>query len=463
MRSFTRFGVAVSAVVAAMAWTAASSGIAGSFPDSTADVGEASASDLVAQAGPPPNPKKPPADAGKPELAPAAPQPPVSPPQAEKSPPSPPSESEAQPPASPSPDLLASLAGERLAAAPNMFGDSYFSHDAHLVFSESSTYTGHGTYVNAALPLVGADRSCKLAEDGNTLPQDRMYFLYNHFDHALDLCAQGVGSGGSQLQRGLDLDRYTLGFEKMLGERWSVEFRMPFFGTVDFQDPQLPVLAFQNQNVGNLAIIGKRLLYSSESSAISAGLGICTPTGGDFCASVLGGDLAVNNNAVHLLPFAAMLWTPTCRTFVQAFLQVDTPTNCDAASYVNSVTQIRGQGQYKEQSLLYADLECGYWLYCNCHARVLTGLASVIEFHYTAPLDGSNGVVLSSSSSANPGAPDIQLVNPADCAGVVNMTLGLHAELAGNTLLRAGGCFPLSSVDSRFFDAEVLVQLERRF
>jgi hypothetical protein len=444
-------GVAVLAVVAAMAWTAAPSGIAGSSLDLTADVGEASAGDLVAQAAPPPNPQKPAADAGKPEVAPAAPKPP----------PAPPSDAEGQPPASPSPDLLASLAGERLAVAPNMFGDSYFSHDAHLVFSESSTYTLHGTHIDVALPLAGADRSCKLAEDGNTLPQDRVYFLYNHFDHAVDLSAQGIGSGASQLQRGLDLDRYTLGFEKMLGDRWSVELRMPFFGTIDFQDPQLPQVAFQSQNTGNLAIIGKRLLYSSERSAISAGLGLCTPTGGNFDASVFGGGLAVDNNALHLLPFAAMCWTPTCRTFVQAFIQVDTPTNCDTVSYANSLTQTHGQGQYKEQSLLYLDLECGYWLYCNCQGKGLTGLASVLEFHYTAPLNESNGVVLNRGTLL--GSPDIQIVNPANTAGVVDMTVGLHAELAGNTLLRVAGCFPLSSVDTRFFDAEVLVQLERRF
>ena len=43
------------------------------------------------------------------------------------------------------------------------------------------------------------------------------------------------------------------------------------------------------------------------------------------------------------------------------------------------------------------------------------------------------------------------------------MTVGLHAELANNTLFRVRGVFPLSTGDNRAFDAEVLAQLERRF
>jgi hypothetical protein len=43
------------------------------------------------------------------------------------------------------------------------------------------------------------------------------------------------------------------------------------------------------------------------------------------------------------------------------------------------------------------------------------------------------------------------------------MTVGLHAEVACNTLVRVGGVFPLVSRDDRCFESEVQVQVERRF
>lgn len=85
-------------------------------------------------------------------------------------------------PPRPSPDLLASLAGDDLAEAPNMFGDSYFSQDARIVVDSLAS----AKVANAALPLASADRVAKIAENGNVMPHDRVYFLYNHFDNALD-------------------------------------------------------------------------------------------------------------------------------------------------------------------------------------------------------------------------------------------------------------------------------------
>ena len=160
------------------------------------------------------------------------------------------------------------------------------------------------------------------------------------------------------------------------------------------------------------------------------------------------------------MPYLALLGNPTDRAFFQAFLQVDVPANGDRVHDVDSLTQENGViGRYCEQTLLYADLETGYWLYRNPCAGWLTGLAAVLEFHYIGTLQNTHSLAVPTVSSLY----DIEILNPANSVNVVDMTVGLHGELARNTLVRVAGVFPLSSGDNRCFDGELQVQLERRF
>jgi hypothetical protein len=46
---------------------------------------------------------------------------------------------------------------------------------------------------------------------------------------------------------------------------------------------------------------------------------------------------------------------------------------------------------------------------------------------------------------------------------VVNFTTGLHLEMWNDTVLRTAGVFPFAGGDNRFFDAELIVQVTRRF
>jgi hypothetical protein len=45
----------------------------------------------------------------------------------------------------------------------------------------------------------------------------------------------------------------------------------------------------------------------------------------------------------------------------------------------------------------------------------------------------------------------------------LNLTVGLHTEILNRTICRVGGVLPLRTGDDRAFDAEVQIQLERRF
>jgi hypothetical protein len=160
------------------------------------------------------------------------------------------------------------------------------------------------------------------------------------------------------------------------------------------------------------------------------------------------------------LPFAGFVSAPSDRIFYQGFAQLDIGANGNRIDYQNRVDGSGQLGVLNEQNLLYLDLSGGYWLYRNPCARGLTGLASLLEIHYTTTLQDTDAV-----------ERDIYLYNPlrftfnnpANRVDVVDLTVGLHAEFANHTLCRVGGVIPLSSGDNRSFDSEVQVQVERRF
>jgi hypothetical protein len=414
----------------------------------------------VAQAGPstkapvvpPPtvNPKTP----SKPK--PPPPKPPVS--QPAEAPSRPP---EGQPPQT---NPVSSIFGgnappaEHLAGTPNMFGDFFNNMGGSVVA------LGPFSSAMADLPLAGASRRVKVAENDNALPQDRVFFLYNHFENALEM--HSLMDALNPIDRSFSVDRYTFGLEKTLLDRcWSVELRMPLAGETDFSTPQFGVSGW---STGNLAVIVKRSIYESNTAAVAIGLGIDTPTGSDVqgFASIVAPKFTfftMHNDAVHLLPFAGFVRAPNERFFYQGFAQADIAANGNRIDYQgfnsSSLIQSGPLGILNEQNLLYLDLSGGYWLYRNRCACGLTGLASVLEFHYTTTLQDTDRVF----QPVYP--PGLRLIfeNFSNRVDIVNLTVGLHAEFANHTLCRVGGVFPLSTGDNRSFNSEVQVQLERRF
>ena len=86
----------------------------------------------------------------------------------------------------------------------------------------------------------------------------------------------------------------------------------------------------------------------------------------------------------------------------------------------------------------------------------MTGLASILELHYTTALQDADVL------SATTGGTSFRFGNLRNRFDVVNLTVGLHAEMARRTTFRVAGVFPLNTVD-RPFDSEVQVSVNRRF
>jgi len=352
----------------------------------------------------------------------------------------------------------------RLASAPDMFGD-FFMSGGNLNFGRNNSGVPNGQNAGSfTVPGAGGSRRVKIAENNKAMPTDRLIFSYNHFENALQFTDTPLGNPGAAVRQTSPIDRCTIGIEKTFFDGlWSCEVRMPFVSEFDFQSP---AMIGDGGKVGNLAVIIKRLLVEDEDFAVVMGLGIDIPTGSDFTLDDLTAPpapsrLTFHNDSLHLLPYTGFLFAGDNRPyFINAFLQVDVATagNRIEAGPVNG-PPAQLLGRFNEQNLLFADLGTGYWLHrTDDPDATLTSLAALLEFHYTTSLQDTDVVV-----GDVQGRP-FNYRNNFNRFDITNVTTGVQARFWDNTSIRVAGVFPLGSRDDqRFFDSEVQVQINRQF
>ncbi|WP_254508390.1 hypothetical protein [Anatilimnocola floriformis] len=349
----------------------------------------------------------------------------------------------------------------RLASAPDMFGD-FFMSGGNLNFGRAQGVPGAETFGSFTVPSAGGSRRVKIAENNKAMPSDRLIFSYSHFENALQYTETPLANPAAGVTRSVPIDRYTIGIEKMfLDGLWSCEVRMPFQGQFDFQSA---AVVGDGGQVGNLAVILKRLLVEDEDFAVVVGMGIDVPTGSDFkfddrsTTPLNPTRFTFHNDSLHLLPYTGFLFAGDERPyFINAFAQVDVATNGNRveAGRVNGPSRILGT--YTEQNLMFLDLGSGWWLYRD-GGGTLTNLAALLEFHYTTSLQDTDAI------AATVGGRPIDYRNNFNRFDIVNLTTGVQARLWDNTSVRVAGVFPLGSRDDqRFFDSELQVQINRQF
>ena len=209
------------------------------------------------------------------------------------------------------------------------------------------------------LPTAGGTYRLNIADNNKALPEDRIYFVYNHYKNAFQV---DPGAASAQPPSQFSISRYTVGFEKVLFDDWfSLEVRAPFVGTYQYSSDEFGVVA---QNAGNLAAITKVLLTESDTTSTVVGLGINMPTGTDVNGNALKGlsivDYTVQNEAVHLLPYFGLLTLPTDQTFFHMFLQLDLAANGNPVWLRGDGSPARTDlGTFTQQNLLYVDVAGG--------------------------------------------------------------------------------------------------------
>ncbi len=336
----------------------------------------------------------------------------------------------------------------RLGRTPNMFGDTLPPMVTFGVEPRQGTINFPSEAYRAPL---GGGGSYNIAENNSAIPTDRVYFVYNAFYNAIST-SQGFGPAQS---RSIDLHRYVMGFEKtFLDGNISLDVRMPMLSGFELSNS---FLSSELGNVGNLTMFAKGLVYETEDIALATGLGIGLPTGSDLhtqtVSPFVSETLVVRNQAVRLMPFVAATMNLNDDWFLQSFGQVNF-----AASGNEVANQSGVVGVYNEQNLLQTDLGIGRWIWRDATRPVLTGLAGVLELHYTTTAQDTDRVQLSGGNLLNG-----SLSNSANRQDLLNLTSGLQAQLGSASSLRVGAVVPLRDQPDRVFDSEVQVSFNRRF
>jgi hypothetical protein len=331
--------------------------------------------------------------------------------------------------------------GAGYGAVPSMIGDFFGSGYNYSPTAFIGDQDPPQDAVGATPTPAGGDRILKRSENFNPFPQDRFFFNYHHFHNAL-------------IDTNLDsysLNRYTFGLEKtFLQERYSLELRVPFAGTIsatqNVLDPDTDATEF-----GNLQLAFKGLLYNTRQFAVAAGLGLVFPTGRDSkVVRDFNGQsqtLAEFANESYLIqPYLGLFYQPRSRWFNVFLLQ------CDFDATGSTVTRFSDSGKLQSQSLLFLDYSTGYWVYRNPCQGCLTGIAPMIELHYTTTMQDLD---LGPFGGRNLFVEDLR-------RDVLNLTGGLFFEF-GRSTLNLAAVVPLRDGTDKLFDTELGAQFVRRF
>jgi hypothetical protein len=288
--------------------------------------------------------------------------------------------------------------------------------------------------INVPSPSAGLGPTgrSKVADGNSPLPRDRVYFRY------------GLFNGVPIAPGGMDIDRFTPGFEKTLwGGTCSVEMRFPLAASLASNMIAGPSgFAGNDVEFGNIAIYLKTLLWATDYVALSGGLGLTIPTAEGIQVRLSDGTqlLRVGNQSVHLQPFIAGLYAPNDRLFAHGFLQLDIDPNGNDL-LVNTGNGLQSMGSLNDATFLFADVGIGYWLH-QSSTSLVTGIAPTVELHYNTSLQAADNV--------NVGA--MRIGNFGDNVESLNITAGGTITIGESTNVTAGYVAPIGGGSDQQLD-----------
>ncbi len=315
-------------------------------------------------------------------------------------------------------------------------------HTAHFRITTS-------TPVNPGFGNVGL---VKQAMGGSPLTRDKIFFHYDYFDNVA-------------LGPGVNVNRFTPGFEKLIfDDLTSFELRAPFATTLDSDVTINGSTNTSEVEFGNITLALKRVLAQGNDWVVSAGLQLSLPTASDLSYSITDGTrtaefLRIENESVHLMPFLGAAMTPTSRSFIQGFVQVDADSNGQPVlTAVNALNggSLQQAGTLEDATFIYVDLNAGYWLKQEPadSTDTITGIAPMFELHYNASISDSDQVTFSPLGSIGQRGRDIEFMNA---------TVGCVFELNHTANLTLGYSVPLAGGQDEEYDGHLRVMFAQRF
>ena len=350
---------------------------------------------------------------------------------------------------------------------PDMIGDSTFAGAGYgFGFSGgggSINIGGYSSSLSASQPPLPAFNLSRLniAENFNAEIQNRVFFDYRHFDNAGTFFDSAAGTTS------LDIERFTLGVERKLGNCSSLEFRLPV--TYGFGSEQ----HFNSGNVnfgedaefGNLSLVYKRIFLRKRCYTLMGGVGLNMPTAPDYDFTFIHvdntntsftGKVEIGNDVWRLIPYLGLQFRPNRCLFGHFVAQVDTPLS--QSKVMADYEGTRAYGEFYDQTLLRLNASLGRWLYKNERARFMNAIGGMVELHYTAALDSACNRYVRAGGGLN--SMDVYAGSLERHAQVLNMVGGVPIQLGKTTVLNAVSV-PLTN--QQYFDWEYTFSISRRF
>jgi hypothetical protein len=330
----------------------------------------------------------------------------------------------------------AAFAAAGQSAAPNMIGDTIgFGGSGILAITDGIVY-------DAISVSPGAGRRYKAATNNSPLPQTRIIYNFHYFDNALTAVTEAS-------MWSIDVKRQDFGFEYAF---WpsvaSLQVMVPVNWTIDstLEQPVGVIPTPHDVELGNVSLALKSVLYQNCYATLSLGAGFDLPTADDIIVDTGLQRFELTNETVTASPFAGLLVTPTCNTFVQSFVQYSIPLNDNGIEIGDTFTE-----EASELKMVYVDLSVGAWL---CQDACGNGIAALGEIHYSTTV-GDEALVAFSDA----GVDTTFLV---DNWKTLNATAGV-AVVWNCWSVTPAIVLPLLEDPDRFFDWEATLQVNRRF
>lgn len=393
----------------------------------------------------------------------------------------------------------------RLSSIPYMVGDTSAGGCGVLRIG------GGVPAANIAHPTFACSR-LNIAENNSPLVRDRVTASYRHFHNASAIDIFGDFPLGGRNE--LPIDRWTFGLERRCTENCSLEFRIPvntelssnlfFSQTSQGGGPvsvSLPINDVRTE-LGNLAVLLKRSLYTGDELLVSGGLALNMPTAPDVKLTgrindqnfairdpqnpgnvllqtpvIYNLDAVVRNETFNLSPFLGTMYAPTNHWFAQGFVQWDIPLNTSTGSILSDVSlpavgftppPVIESAELAQQQLLRLNVGAGLWLRRNECARFVQALAIMFELHYTTTLQdaellgGPNGFEVIPGFGGIFEPTTVQVGNVANRTDSLSLAVGVPLTV-GLTTITSGFIVPLRDVPDRGFDFEYNLAINRQF
>lgn len=356
-------------------------------------------------------------------------------------------------------------------AVPDMIGDSTFGGGGFWIYAGDSYYPDNDVLFYCPQSSAQLSR-LNMAENFNAKVQNRFFTDWRHFSDTGTMDVSTVywdaGSGTYQnvaQTKTLNTDRVTFGFERLIGKKSSVEFRVPVIYSLGSKQSYN---TFNNDLLnktewGNISLVFKREMHETQNFTFTGGLGLNMPTARDYeCMIDLNNNntasVNIDNTTWRLTPYFGFQWHPNRRTFGHFVSQLELPLSQSDVTFTD-VFGNTGAVKFYDQTLLRLNASVGHWFYRNEHSGFLTGVAGMFEVHYTQALDSAcTRSVYTNCTYIGPDPSNNTTTKSHP--NVVNMVAAVPVEF-GKTMVMNGFTFPVSG--QQHFEWEYNLSVNRRF